>query len=369
VSKLGRKTPTKASELMDIATKFASAQEAVEAIFRKDKQPQGRQQEDVPEASAQRGTKKKAKKKSQAKRDVADADLVAATEHRNPRKPPRGANLFNKMLKESCPYHQGPVKHTLEECVMLRCYFHKAGPLAEGGKDQGNNNKEGDKEEEFPKVHGCFKIYGGQVANASARHRKQEHREVCSVKVAALVYLDWSDKPITFDQGDHPDCVPSPGRYPLVIDPITGNARLTKVLMDGGSSLNIIYAETLGLLGIDVSMIWAGAAPFHGIVPGKRVLPLGQLDLPVSFGTPSNFRRETLTIEVVGFRGTYHAVLGRPCYAKLWSSPTTRTSSSRCQAPTGSSPSDPRTDTRTNATWSAWNTLRPSPSPRPSSQT
>jgi hypothetical protein len=42
VSKLGHKTPTKASELMDIATKFASGQEAVEAIFQKDKQPQGR---------------------------------------------------------------------------------------------------------------------------------------------------------------------------------------------------------------------------------------------------------------------------------------------------------------------------------------
>jgi hypothetical protein len=41
VSKLGHKTSTKASELMDIATKFASGQEAVEAIFRKDKQPQG----------------------------------------------------------------------------------------------------------------------------------------------------------------------------------------------------------------------------------------------------------------------------------------------------------------------------------------
>jgi hypothetical protein len=80
-----------------------------------------------------------------------------------------------------------------------------------------------------------------------------------------------------------------------------GNARLTKVLMDGGSSLNIIYAETLGLLKIDLSTIRAGAAAFHGIVPGKRVLPLGQLDLPICFGTPSNFRRETLTFEVVGF--------------------------------------------------------------------
>jgi hypothetical protein len=289
VSKLGRKTPTKASELMDIATKFASGQEAVEAIFRKDKQPQGRQKEDAPEASVQRGTKKKAKKKAQAKHDVVDADLVAAAEHMNPRKPPGGASMFDKMLKESCPYHRGPIKHTLEECDMLRRYFNKARPSAEGGKDQGNNKKGGDKEEEFPEVHNCFMIYGRQVANASARHRKQERREVYSVKVAAPVYLDWSDKPITFDQGDHPDCVPSPGRYPLVVDPIIGNARLTKVLMDGGSSLNIIYAETLGLLGIHLSTIQAGAAPFHGIVPGKPALPLGQLDLPVCFGTPSNF--------------------------------------------------------------------------------
>jgi hypothetical protein len=95
--------------------------------------------------------------------------------------------------------------------------------------------------------------------------------------------------------------VPSRGRYPLVVDPVIGNARLTKVLMDGGSSLNIIYAETLGLLEIDLSTIRAGAAPFHGIIPGKRVLPLGQLDLPVCFRTPSNFQRETLMFEVVEF--------------------------------------------------------------------
>jgi hypothetical protein len=321
VSKLGRKTPTKASELMDIATKFASGQEAVEAIFRKDKQPQGRQEEDVPEASVQRGTKKKTRKKAQAKRNVVDVDLVAAAEHRNPWKPPGGANVFDKMLKESFPYHRGPVKHTLEECDMLRRYFNKAGPSTEGGKDQGNNKKGGNGEEEFPEVHNCFMIYDGQVANASARHRKQERREVCSVKVATPVYLDWSDKPITFDQDDHPDYVPNPGRYPLVVDPIIGNARLSKVLMDGGSSLNIIYAETLELLGVDRSTIRASAAPFHGIVPDKRVLPLGQLDLPVCFRTPSNFQKEILTFEVVEFRGTCHAVLGRPCYAKFMAVP------------------------------------------------
>jgi hypothetical protein len=142
VSKLGHKTPTRASELIDIATKFASGQEAVEAIFRKDKHPQGRPPEDVPEASTQHDTKKKGKKKSQAKCDAADVDLVTAAEYKNPQKPPRGANIFDKMLKEPCPYHQGPVKHTLEECAMLRRHFHKTGPPAEGGRACDDDKKE-----------------------------------------------------------------------------------------------------------------------------------------------------------------------------------------------------------------------------------
>jgi hypothetical protein len=49
---------------------------------------------------------------------------------------------------------------------------------------------------------------------------------------------------------------------------------------------------------------------FHGVAPGKRVQPLGQIDLPVWFGTPSNFRKEMLTFEVVGFRAPIMPYLG-----------------------------------------------------------
>jgi hypothetical protein len=52
-------------------------------------------------------------------------------------------------------------------------------------------------------------------------------------------------------------------------------------------------------------------------VPEKRAEPVERVDLPVCFGTPANFRKETLTFEVVGFHGTYHAILGRPCYARF----------------------------------------------------
>jgi hypothetical protein len=36
------------------------------------------------------------------------------------------------MLKESCPYHKGPVKHTLGECDMLQRFYNKPDPSAEG---------------------------------------------------------------------------------------------------------------------------------------------------------------------------------------------------------------------------------------------
>jgi hypothetical protein len=87
--------------------------------------------------------------------------------------------------------------------------------------------------------------------------------------------------------------------------------------MDRGSSLNILYVHTLRLLGIGLDQLSPSTMPFHGVAPGKRVQPLGQIDLPVWFGTPANFRKETLTFEVVGSRGAYHAILGRPCYAKF----------------------------------------------------
>jgi hypothetical protein len=109
---------------------------------------------------------------------------------------------------------------------------------------------------------------------------------------------------ITFDCDDHPDYVPNPGVYPLVVDPIIANTRLTKVLMDGGSNLNIIYAQTLDLQGIERTHLRPSVGGFHGVVPRKRAEPVGQIDLPISFGTPSNFKKETLTFEVVGFCGT-----------------------------------------------------------------
>ena len=63
-----------------------------------------------------------------------------------------------------------------------------------------------------------------------------------------------------------------------------------KVLIDGGVGLNVIFADTLKKIGLDfTSLLTLIDIPFYGIVPSKPAMPLGQIMLPVTFGTPNNF--------------------------------------------------------------------------------
>jgi hypothetical protein len=50
-------------------------------------------------------------------------------------------------------------------------------------------------------------------------------------------------------------------------------------------------------------------------------VPLGRIQLNITFGQPDNFRKEPLTFEVVDFPSVYHALLGRPCFAKFTAVP------------------------------------------------
>jgi hypothetical protein len=144
------------------------------------------------------------------------------------------------MLKELCPYHKGPTNHNLEDYHMLRRYFESLG-IKKDDKKEDPKEKDGDKDKGFPEIHDCFLFYGGPSTRLSTRQRKRECREIFFVQLATPLFLDWSETAIMFDCDDHPDYVPNPGVYPLIVDPIITNTRLNKVLMDGGSSLNIIY--------------------------------------------------------------------------------------------------------------------------------
>ena len=91
--------------------------------------------------------------------------------------------------------------------------------------------------------------------------------------------------------------------------------------MDGGSGLNILYADTLKGMGILMSRLSERHISFHGVIPGKKDASLGQITLDVVFGDAKNYRKEKLMFEVVDFQSAYHAILGRPAYARFMARP------------------------------------------------
>jgi hypothetical protein len=108
-----------------------------------------------------------------------------------------------------------------------------------------------------------------------------------------------------------------------MVDPIIDTKCLTKVLMDEGSDLNIMYVGTLDAMGISRSRIRPAGAPFHDIVSGKQVMPLGQINLPITFGTPSNYRKRPSLSRWSGSTGPIMPSWDAHVTRSSWSSPTT----------------------------------------------
>ena len=111
-------------------------------------------------------------------------------------------------------------------------------------------------------------IFEGSEAIYSKCQHKVRYREACVAETAIPSFLCWSESPFTFDQRDHPSRITRPGRYPLIVDPIVRKKRLTKVLRDGGSGLNILYIDTLDAMCIPWSELCHVSSPFHSVISG-----------------------------------------------------------------------------------------------------
>ena len=93
----------------------------------------------------------------------------------------------------------------------------------------------------------------------------------------------------------------------MVLDPIIDGYHLTRVLMDSGSSLNLIYQDTVRKMGIDPTRICQSTTTFKGVIPGPEARCTGSLVLEVVFGSP----------DIAPFRSGYQALLGRTAFARF----------------------------------------------------
>ena len=110
---------------------------------------------------------------------------------------------------------------------------------------------------------------------ASNNRRKRTLRSMAEIFHVAATN-PWSDRAITFNASDEPKFRTARAPAALVLSPIVDGFRLTKVLMDGGSGLNLIYEETLQKMEIAGTALSKVAQPLEESSPVGKHTVLGK---------------------------------------------------------------------------------------------
>ncbi|XP_066167798.1 uncharacterized protein [Oryza sativa Japonica Group] len=199
-------------------------------------------------ADTSESNKKKNRKNGKRK---AQAEVLAA-EYANPPKHPDPQGSETK--KSWCPIHKTD-RHSLEDCLVF-----KKSPEKHMAFEKGKRVRVVEKNEESPPHESDFAypdsdlhvshIFGGSMTYSSKREYKKVEREVCSTWQGAAPRMKWSEQKMEFSEADHPKTSVIPGRYPIVVEPTIRNIKVARVLIDGGSSINLLFATTLDAMGI-----------------------------------------------------------------------------------------------------------------------
>ncbi|KAL0444969.1 UNVERIFIED_CONTAM: hypothetical protein Slati_2219600 [Sesamum latifolium] len=89
---------------------------------------------------------------------------------------------------------------------------------------------------------------------------------------------------------------------PMVIRMDIANFLVHKVLVDNGSSVDILFMDMLRKMEIEVTSLQPVSTPLVGF-GGSEVIPLETIDLPVSIGTEP--KRKTMMVKFFGSRYSF----------------------------------------------------------------
>jgi len=157
---------------------------------------------------------------------------------------------------------------------------------------------------------------GGSPPNGdSVRSVKDYRRQVATSQ-------KWPTKPtshppITFSPDDAVG-VHAPHNDPLLVVLGIGEYDVTKILIDTGSSVDLIFRETLQKMGVDLDDIKASSRTLTGFNGSSETI-LGTIRLPVRACGVTR----TVKFAVVSTKAPYHAILGTPWLHSMQAIPST----------------------------------------------
>ena len=106
-------------------------------------------------------------------------------------------------------------------------------------------------------------------------------------------------------------CLHHPHDNALIVSVQVGGYNVHRVLVDNGSSADILYYPAFQQMGIDRARLIPTNAPLVGFGE-TRVFPLGAVTLSVTVGNYPQQITKDVTFLVVDYSSAYNGILGRP---------------------------------------------------------
>ena len=260
-------------------------------------------------------------------------EILAILEEKNMSKePPRQSTYARRDTTKYCRFHKEN-GHETSKCFQLRDHIETL--IREGHlKDivlkkvdktdgQKNSRQDGRARKFSPKEaedEGAINtIFGGPATGKSNRERTQEIREAMEARRDLDVNSIEPDPkrikegwdPIIFTEADSHGVDVKPNDA-LVIGARIGHREVHRILIDNGSSADILSAEVYDQLRLDRKDLQPFPTPLRGF-GGVEVRSLGTVKLPVKIGTTPCQKTVLLDFVVVDTENwPYNALLGRP---------------------------------------------------------
>ena len=159
---------------------------------------------------------------------------------------------------------------------------------------------------------------GGESSSARKAHL-HSIRSGEVMEVQAVSKLPRLDTAITFSDSNLEGCQ-HPYEDPLVIRVVVANKTVHRVLVDNGSSADIIFASAFDKMGIGREKLKPVSTHLRGF-SGEKVLPLGSIQLVFTLGDPPCQVITTARFLVVDPPSAYNMLLGRPSLNAIKSIP------------------------------------------------
>ena len=154
--------------------------------------------------------------------------------------------------------------------------------------------------------------FEGGGESSSARKAHLSNIKSAEIEEIQAVSNTFSNSDLEGCQHTHDD--------PLVVRAVVANKTVHRVLIDNGSSADVIFASAFDNIGIGREILDPVNTHLRGF-SGEKVLPLGSIQLVLTLGEPPCQATTTEKFLIVDAPSAYNMLLGRPSLNAIKSIP------------------------------------------------